>query len=270
MYSREQKLAIDAIGQIQCALMDEDPGIDRPDIWSASWAELQAPAEDIYASDYHSRQMAHDQIYSFYMHSLTDLYPQLLFVDSMEAMMMEMALIPDLPECDGNYTESHYLTADGRPRMMSYVEVRLGDAMGVCASIIDTSSEPPKAYVVGLKVDGSLWGNAGTADERDMVEDDILRKVHHSQVHNLQRILSGTVPEYELDMRLAEIEVMSENETDADELRATIEYARAQYYLAVEKNVSDAIRGVDDITLNDLEEVHQIVDERLRQLETGI
>lgn len=266
-YKQEHWLAIENMSMVQDILMDEDPDVERPDLWRLTWNELQIDsAEYMDHSEEISRQIARTQIRSLYMESLECQYPQLKTVESEEELIIEMAMIADLPPCDGSFTASEYQSADGKMRGMSCTEVKLGDSVALSICLIDHDNGLTKSYILTIGVDGKMWGGADTEmSMRDADEDEMLSKIHPSQISNLVQVLHGSLMPYELENKLVEIETMSA-ETDEFELRAILEYARMQYYLAAQTHAEEAQKGVYEIQLDYLNEMHQIALERMEQL----
>lgn len=215
-----------------------------------------------------NRHTAYNQIQALYMDALEHTYPQLQSVGSVEEMMIEMAMISDVPECNGSFVSSEYETADGKQRAISFTEVQLGDNTTMSMGLVDCDNGIVKTYSLTIGIDQEMWGGSYVnIVGDDTEEDEMLSKVHPSQVSNLARVLHGNLMPYELDMKLAEIQTMSEGTTDELELYMILEYARAQYYLAVERRADEAEHGAYDITANDLREMYAIINERVRQLE---
>ncbi|USN96241.1 MAG: hypothetical protein H6797_04155 [Candidatus Nomurabacteria bacterium] len=260
-------LAVEVIEIVQDLLIDEGEEDDqRSDIWRATWEQLQMFSDSQDESD---RQFAYNQIHALYSDSLERLYPQLKSVKTAEEMMIELAMIGDVPACDGWFAMSQYRSENGSSRGVSFTVLQLGKAgMAMVASVMDIEDGLAKAYNVALGIDNKMWGGVSVAVEQDDDdEDELLRKIHPGQVSNLVRILHGNIPEYELDMKLAEVRIMSEkmlSEAELDELEL---YARGRYYAAIDCRHDGAPSGIYDLTLDDLYKVRGMLVERMRQLE---
>jgi hypothetical protein len=266
--AKRQQLALDAMGYIQDILMDEDVDVDRTDLWCMTWDDLQVPIDDYEdASVQTNRNIVYNQIQSLYTDSLEQLYPQLKSVTSIEEMMLETAMIPDLPKCDGSFTTSQFRAENGNMRTMSYIEVRLGDYTALSLWIADDDSELLKSYNLTLGVDMTMWGGSNIyIHGSDQLEEEMVRKVHPSQEGSLLRVIHGNMLPYEMELKLAEIRMMSEDGTSELELNEVIEYAKARYYDSVEQNAHENASGIHDVTVDDLREMHEIIGERIEQL----
>lgn len=268
-YSREQFMAIEAMQLVQDILMDEDIDTERGDIWTATWDQVKSPADQYLDSSEEShRQTAYNQIHTLYTDALETLYPQLKSVHSVEEMLVEMAMIPDLPECRGTFTFSQYEAENGNVRVLSYTEVQLGDRTTMSACVTDAGPELVKYYGVTIGVDQTMWGGS----EMDMnlgvtKETEVLDKVHPSQSSNLLRVLYGVMVPYEMELKLTEIRIASEDLMSESELDTIIEYARNEYYKALSRKADEAAAGIGMISSEDLNEVHDIIMERIQQID---
>lgn len=263
-------LALSAMNSVQEILTNEDPEIDRPDMWDFTWAELQIPpGDDLDQSQHLNRQVAYNQIYALYMNSLETLYPHLKDISSGEELMIDMMMIDDLPQCNGVFTASEYMAEDGQQRAMSCTEVILGEHMAMAVFIIDYDTGLTKSYSLNIGVGFTLWGGSNIdMGGNDAEEDQMMSKIHPSQISNLLRIIHGNMEPYEVESRLIEIQMLSQNMTDVSELNQIIDYARTQYPIAVERHALDIENGGYSMNVNDLNEIHSIINERNQQLKS--
>lgn len=264
-WSREETMKfLESFDLVYEILMDEDPDQERPDVYMVTWEELLTADLEL-----PHLQMAYNEIYSRYMHALEELYPQLKQVTTGEELMAELGGIPDLPPCDGMFTISNYESDAGINRAMSSSVAYLGEhGMALSTCVMTNEDGLVKSYFIGKRLDGVIWGGTGVGyedDEQDI--EDILEQVHPTQRNSLRRILHGNVKEYELDGKLTEVRIMTEdrkNEAELDELMRKIQ---AQYEASVKKNESEDAMGMFDFTLTDVHELHDIVTERVQQLD---
>lgn len=263
---QEYFIALECLSSVRDLVSEKYVNWRRPDLWTATWDELQAedptdPAEQV------NHQIAKAEIYSLYKEGLCELYPNLRNVQSSEEMMIEMAMIADLPECNGTFRLSEYMAVDGIYRALSHIEVDLGNGRNmVLARIIDDDNGILKSYAIGEGIAYNLWGGVCVDTARDETEKRMVYKVHPSQANNLVRVINGAIEPYELDMLLTEIQVKSQDMVDEVELHAIIEYARAQYYVALEKYISESEAGLLVLSVDDLHDIRRILDMRYLQL----
>lgn len=264
--AQEYYIALECLSTVQDLVSDEDIDCERPDLWTATWEELQVENPTDPAGQA-NQQIAKAEIYTLYKEGLCELYPHLREVESSEEMIIEMARIQDLPECNGMFILSEYTADDGTYRALSYAEVDLGNGKNMSlARIIDDDDGILKSYAIGVGIAYNLWGGVCVNMSRDETEKQMVHKVHPSQANNLVRVINGAIEPYELDMMLTEIQVMSQDVVDGVELCAIIEYARAQYYVALEKYISESEAGLMVLSFDDLHDIRRILDLRYLQL----
>lgn len=267
----EYWLAVSALGRVQDLLMDEDPEVDRLDLEEYTWAELQQPVAEYEDSSRQAhRQVAYNHIHALYMESLETLYPSLRNVTTAEEMRVEMAKIPNLPACDGQFSCSRYRAENGNARSVSYTVVNVGGRTALSMIIADCEDHIMKSYNIRTDVDGAIWGSSrldlvGNDDE----EREMIAKVHPSQESNLRRVMYASVAPYDLELKLAEIRMMSQDMTDEQELDRVIAYARARYAQSQKETAQDAESGMMGLTVVELRDINTILDERNEQLTTG-
>jgi|GEM_PF-5183670 len=264
-YGEEDILVVECMQLAQEAIMDEEEGIDRSDLWYVEWDELQASDEGYMdMSERVMRQNATNEINTLYTTELLRMYPHLNEVTSPEEMMIEMAMIPDLPACHGYFFRSDYQADDGGSRTITYVMVGLGIRMAINVIVSDENSS--KAYSLRLDSEGMLYIGVGDVVKRNEDETGMLSAVHPSQTANLQSVLDGTAKPFEVDTKLIEIRVFSEEDTDPDVLEDILTYAREQYgRKALERAAAERAEPAEPL-IDNLRAMHGILVERSRQL----
>lgn len=259
-------IAVEAMEILTDLLIDENGHAAASDIVHVTWDQVQSPNRMLLEDD---RQFYYNQMHSLYTEALGRLYPNLRSLKTAEEMLMELATIEDLPRCDGWFAMSDYRTGSGISRGISLILIDLGD-MGVStfASVMEDDEGIVKSYGIKYQVDGKIIGSFRVVAKDDITSDDgLFAAVHPSQVSNLGQILYGNVPEYELDMKLAEVKILSEGMMTEAELEDFEAYARQRYYAAVECRTNGMVAGMDNLTIDDLYKMRSILIERMRQLE---
>lgn len=262
----DQLLVNEIIGLAAEVVIDEDVESSRNDVFDITWDELQTTqTAKLELSQQVLHQMASTDLYGLYMQALRRLYPQLADVSSADELAYEMALIEDLPRCDGSWTMSSFVAEDGTERAITYVQVNLGEyGCVLSADVMDNDIFDPRMYHVALVLD--QWMAVGVYGKTDLEprEEAMLDKVHPTQANSLRRLLIGATRPEDIDAALTSIRVHSEQLISEQELDEIINYARDKHtFAALTSGLETKTRGY---TSQDLEQMMAIILERAQQL----
>lgn len=261
-------MALSALTLVQELTMDEDPAVDRPDIWYISWSDVREPIEDDSdESEVSHRNTAMAQIHQLYIESLGVLYPKLAKAKTMDEFDKILATIPDVPECDGSFSASYFLADNGNQRSLTYVDARVGDHTAMSIYISDIDPDIIKSYNLTLLPDNTILGSSAMSLRNiEQQEIELLKKIEPSQRNTLLRIMYGNMMPDEVEMRLIEIKVLSMGITPEAELDEIIQNAHSRYEAAVKLRDDQAMTSMIALTMGDYEHIHEILDERMAQL----
>ena len=261
--SEKVLLAVEVMRAMQDLLSDEHE--PHPDTWYTTWQELHDEVSQFSDRD---RQYVINQIQSVYTTAMETLYPQLLSMKSTEEVMLFLSTV-EVPDCDGSYALAQYTAENGNVRSMSLTMANLGKlGVSMYASIVDSDKGLVKSHDILCTVNDKMRGGVSVRLDAEEHEDEyLLRKIHPGQMSNLVQILQAKVPQYELDMKLAEIRIFSEDRMSESELDALIDYARERYHVELTNREVAAKAGVYDMSVDDLRWMLSAVAERARQTE---
>jgi hypothetical protein len=272
-YEELYTLSSIAIGGVLEVLLGRNgaahPGEER---WSITWEELHTSADrHIDAHELIFRQAAQNEIYELYKHGLEQIYPnELAEVNTEAELELCMAMIPGLPECTGSYTYSIYETADGVHRMLRYAEANLG-TYGLSRSIEIQSDEAThrECYALLIDVAEMPLGTVDLTGEDSMSEREfyMLDKVNPAAYTALQKIFWGQGFPDDLDAKLNEIRILTEEDTAPDALDEIINYARTKYVEAGIETREAILSDKHTLRAHHVRRMNEIIFERLRQLE---
>ncbi len=264
----EYQMAFDVMQAADTIMTDEDPDHERDDLHSVTWEDLvnhDASPED---DDYEFRIMAKSMLEFHQNHLLHYLHPELNDITSFEEAMLATWDMPGLNERSGDFRMSEYTTDGGDHRLMMFIQVGLGDEQAFALSLID-GADGGRGYILGIMPNGDIHGQCGSleSDSPDEYKVEYMtEQLPISQQHNFQRVVSGGVRSYDLDMVLAEIRYASEAHVPAVDLDEIIDFARQSYNRRVENDKLEAEFGARSIRAEDVYTMQQIVHERLNQI----
>lgn len=261
--SEKVLLAVEVMQTVQDLLADEHE--PQPDTWYTTWQELHDQTSQFSDRD---RQYVINQIHSVYTTAMETLYPQLLSMKSTEEAMLFLSTV-EVPACDGSYALAQYTAENGNVRSMSLTTANLGRlGVSMYASIVDSDDGLVRSHDILCSIDNKMRGGISVMLDAEKHDDEnLLRKIHPGQISNMVRILQGKVPQYELDMKLAEVRIFSEDRMSETELDALIDYARERYYTELTNREIASKAGVYDISVDNLRWMLNAVAERAQQTE---
>lgn len=258
--------SLNALNLVQDILMDENPEVDRPDIWTATWEELQQTYEEE-STGISTHEAARAQIRSLYMEGLENLYPELALTQTMDEFIMATAMLPEMPPIDGYFSTTTYRAENGNLRAMTFAEARIGDHTTQAMYVSDIETDFMKSYSLKFSPDFTIYGGTSLATrDGEQQEHELLQKVDPAHRNNLLRIMYGKAYPYEVDMMLIEMHTASLGLTPEAELDQIVADAKASYDAVIERQAEEAMNGLYGITMNDLNELHDIIAERIAQL----